>query len=41
MQKVRREAVRFDAESAAGGRLKIWLETVIVSSGVKETFEML
>lgn len=38
--RVKIEAVRFDAESAAEGRLKIWLETVIVSIGVKETFEI-
>ncbi|MRN37204.1 phage baseplate protein [Neisseria sp. N95_16] len=38
--RVKIESVRFDAEAAAQGRLKIWLETVILSSGVKETFEI-
>lgn len=38
--RVRIEAVRFDADAAGQGRLKIWLETVIVSTGVKETFDI-
>lgn len=38
--RIKIEAVRFDVEAAREGRLKIWLEAVILSAGVKETFEI-